>query len=111
MADNGNHRIRSISPDGTVTTLAGGNPGYADRPAEVACFNNPNGVAIDADGHALVADTLNHGIRKIDADVEVTTVAGNGRASYFDDQGTSAGLNFPMSLAVDGHGNVIVLRR
>jgi DNA-binding beta-propeller fold protein YncE len=72
VADTANHRIRKITPDGKVTTLAGsGEPGDADGPAGEAQFRAPEGVAVGADGgdrggrFVIVADTGNHRICKI----------------------------------------------
>lgn len=68
VTDAGNNCIRQITPDGTVTTLAGvcGEPGdLVDGPAVEARFKNPQGIAFDKDGNLLVADTLNHCIRRI----------------------------------------------
>ncbi len=66
VSDTGNHSIRKIATDGTVTTLAGnGTSGFADGSSTSAQFNSPNGLAIGSDGKLYVADTLNHRIRAI----------------------------------------------
>ncbi|MDB5101116.1 MAG: repeat containing protein [Cyanobacteria bacterium RYN_339] len=65
VADTGNHRIRKIAPDGTVTTVAGGSAGYVDGSADQARFNFPQGLAVDGDGDLIVADTLDHAIRLV----------------------------------------------
>ena len=77
VADFRNHAIRRILPDGTVTTIAGGNGrGTLDGPAETARFHGPIDVAVDWQGSIYVADSWGHRIRKISPDGEVTTVAG-----------------------------------
>lgn len=66
VADIGNKRIRKITPDGVVSTLAGsGASGFADGTGAGAIFYNPTGVAVDSSGVVYVADTYNHRIRKI----------------------------------------------
>lgn len=66
VADVGNNKIRKVSPDGTVSTLAGtGVRGAADGPAAKATFYRPFGLAIGKDGDLFVADYQNNVIRRI----------------------------------------------
>lgn len=111
VADRNNHRVRKISPDGVVTTLAGtGGAGFADGPASTARFNQPYGVALDAAERTLyVADYLNHAIRKIDlSSGTVSTLAGNGSAGNVDASGANARFNQPYNVKMDSDGNLWV---
>lgn len=58
------HAIRKITPQGVVTTIAGGTPGYADGAGADARFGYINGLGIDAQGNLYVADGSNR-IRKV----------------------------------------------
>jgi len=66
VADEGTHTIRQITPDGYVNTVVGaGQKGYKDGNPEEAMFDNPRGVALDADGNIYVADRVNKCLRKL----------------------------------------------
>lgn len=110
IADQYNHSIRTLSPDGVVRTLAGtGAEGYADGPGSAAQFNLPHGVAVGADGTVYVADTGNNRIRKISAAGVVSTLAGGGTDSnVLDGPGAQAQFANPNGVAVDSAGTVYV---
>ena len=121
VADSGNHAIRRVAPDGTVTTIAGGNGwGLRDGPATTAQFAGPMGVAIAPDGSIYVADSYSHRIRRI-ADGVVTTVAGSGPiftwpdftdaswGGYRDGPAERARLNFPHGIAFVPDGGLIII--
>ncbi|MEX6688603.1 IPT/TIG domain-containing protein [Danxiaibacter flavus] len=82
VPDGGNQKIRKVSFDGTVTTIAGtGANGYEDGKAGSAKFNNPCGTAVDATGNIYVAERNGRRIRRITPDGMVSTWAypsGNG---------------------------------
>ncbi len=109
VADTGNHVIRRIGVEGTVSTLAGdGQPGFADGPGAQARFNGPMGVAVDAQGRVYVADTWNDRIRVIETDGQVRTLAGGDAPGNVDGAGAGARFDTPVSLALDSHGNLLV---
>ena len=109
VADAGeSNRIRKISPDGSVATLAGGSEGFADGAGTSASFNTPSALALGRDGNLYVADTGNNRIRKITPGGTVSTVAGNGTAGYVDGPAATAEFNGPIGLAVSSSGDIYV---
>jgi sugar lactone lactonase YvrE len=109
VADNGNARIRKMTPGGVVSTLAGsGSIAFADGTGAGASFAGPCGVALDAVGNAFVGDTNNHRIRKVTPGGVVSTLAGSGSVAFADGTGAGASFYSPMHVAIDISGNVIV---
>jgi sugar lactone lactonase YvrE len=110
VADYGNSCIRTISPAGQVSTLAGsGTSGFTDGAGALATFYWPVGVAVDASGTIWVADTHNHVIRKILTDHTVSTLAGaGGTVGNVDGTGTAARFYLPCGIATTPSGNLIV---
>lgn len=107
VADSRNHRVRRISPDGRVSTAAGGGDpagpgGSGDGPATESRFKYPSGVAVTRDGTLYVSDSGNHRICRV-RDGQVTTIAG-GTEGRADGTGPSARFRSPAALALDGGG-------
>jgi sugar lactone lactonase YvrE len=107
VAEMGNNRIRKITPAGEVSTLAGGERGFADGVGSDAMFRGPVGIAIDAAGNLYVADMDNNRIRKITPAGKVSTLAG-GEAGFAKGIGSIAKFNCPSSIAIDAAGNLYV---
>jgi sugar lactone lactonase YvrE len=114
VSDSFNNRIRLITPDGIVSTVAGNgtaafNDGTAppDTPSS-ATFNLPTGIAVDLSGNLFVADTNNNAIRKITPDGGTTTLAGNGKVGFVNGALGKAQFNYPIGIAVDSKDNVYV---
>ncbi|WP_412850404.1 T9SS type A sorting domain-containing protein [Chryseobacterium sp. PMSZPI] len=109
LTDSGYARIRKITPQGLVTTLAGSTQGYADGVGTAAQFFSPTGITSDTNGNIYVADTYNYRIRKITSQgqVTVTTLAGSTQG-YADGIGTAALFNEPGGIIVGNDGNLYI---
>lgn len=113
VADRDNHKIRKITADGYISTLAGtGAPGHISdgAAATAAMLNMPSGVAVDGAGNVYIADNGNNRIKMVKTDGTMSTIAGNGVGAYGGDGGpaTAAMLYNPSGVAVDNRGNVYV---
>ena len=100
----------------TISTVAGtGTGGYSGdgAAATAAQLNDPHGVALDSAGNLYIADQSNHRVRRIDTAGVITTFAGTGTGGYGGDgsAATSAWLNLPRGMTVDGSGNLYIAIR
>ncbi len=111
-----NQRIRKITTDMMVTTLAGnGQAGLLDGPALQAKFNYPRGICLDDTGNIYIGDSWNHRIRRISTSGTVTTWAGGGSTigvqsvgAYLDGNDTSARFYTPCELSIDTANTIFV---
>ena len=108
VADDGNHRIRMISPAGAVTTFAGsGEEGSGiDGVGIAASFTYPSGLTLGPGGVLYVSES--HRVRMISPAGAVTTLAGNRVQGFANGRGTEASFNYPTGIAVDAAGVVFV---
>jgi hypothetical protein len=110
IADTDNHRIRVVTPTGTVSTLAGnGSTIFTNGTGTAATFNTPFGSAVLPNGNIVVADTNNHRIRLITMpDGVVSTLAGDGTAAFLNGTGAGARFAFPKGITALSNGNIVV---
>ena len=109
VADTNNQRIREITPQGIITTVAGngqldlsGNNGLATK----ASVYRPYDVAIDSAGDLYISEASNFRIRVVVKGI-ISEIAGGG-ASFTDGPANQAALISPAGIALDGKGNIIV---
>jgi sugar lactone lactonase YvrE len=111
IADLGNGRIRMVSADGSIATVAGGGTGSSGDggPATSATLTGPNAVALDAAGDLYIADATNQ-VRVVNPAGVIAHFAGTGLRGYSGDGGlaASAALSDPVGLVVDPTGNVYI---
>ncbi|MCL2625432.1 MAG: SMP-30/gluconolactonase/LRE family protein [Cystobacterineae bacterium] len=114
VADTWNNRIRKLTPDGSVSTLAGSGPTgedngtYADGPGNEARFNFPHGMAIDErNDYLYVVDGYNNRIRMVTPAGWVSTLAGSERG-YADGKGRDARFYFPHGIVIDAQGTLYI---
>jgi hypothetical protein len=115
IVDSGNDRIREVTPNGIINTIAGnGTVGYKGNGGRATSaelnLDNEGCVAVDAKGNLFIADSGNNAIREVSTAGIITTVAGNPRAGYSGNGGpaASATLNNPTGVTVSTTGELYI---
>lgn len=113
FADTYNHRIRRISKNGIIDSVAGtGDAGFSGDggTAVGARLNSPHGLALDKQGNLYVADRGNHRIRMISRTGMIVTVVGTGKPGFSGDGGAArkAKLMYPGAVSVDDSGAIYI---
>jgi sugar lactone lactonase YvrE len=108
-----NARVSRIAPDGTLTTVVGGNgqgSGGDGGPAAKAQLAGPTGIAFDAMGQLYIADSLANRIRRVALDGTISTFAGTGQQGFSGDGGPASAAEFawPAEILFDAAGNLLV---
>jgi Collagen triple helix repeat (20 copies)/NHL repeat len=113
IADTGNHRVRRIARDGTVSTVAGtGVPGAGGDggPATAATLRHPTAISVTADGGFLVVDREGDRVRRVAPNGTIETVAGTGTEGFSGDGGpaTLAQLSTPADVLATPDGGFLI---
>ncbi|TXN35210.1 hypothetical protein FVB32_11515 [Flagellimonas hymeniacidonis] len=108
VADTGNDKIKKVTPQGLVTTIAGTIAGYEDGVSTQARFNNPTDIIIDDMGTLFIVDRYNYKIRSMSSDGTVTTIAGLGIGDV-DGLTTQAKFRYPNGIVQDTEGIIYVM--
>ncbi|EFC49696.1 predicted protein [Naegleria gruberi] len=116
FCDRSNHRVRRISKDGSVKTIAGNGIGGYNGDGMLAIdaqLNYPHGVASDSIGNIYISDSYNHRVRIVFTNGTISTIAGNGNSGFNKDgiQATSSQLNYPFGIALNGNDELFISDR
>ena len=113
IADLGNLRVRRITPDGIIATIAGdGRKGSSPDGgfATQSSLLSPRNVAIDGAGALYISEFEGHRVRRVAADGRIGTAAGVGQSGFRGDglSATNALLSYPAGLALDRAGSLYI---
>ncbi|MBP8916245.1 MAG: T9SS type A sorting domain-containing protein [Chitinophagales bacterium] len=109
VADAYNHRIRKITPDAEVSTIAGSGPigpgvgGYSNGNALTSFLNTPTEIFVANDGRLFIGDTYNYRVRLLEDEI-LFNVAGNGESGYEDGVDSLAEFKFTRGVVLDAAG-------
>jgi hypothetical protein len=114
IMDSGHYRVRKVTPNGIISTVAGNGTsgatgdGGAATSAEISFALG--GLTVDSAGNVFIADFYNNRVRKVSSNGIITTVAGNGTTGFSGDGGPaiSASVYKPIAVAVDASGNLFI---
>jgi gliding motility-associated-like protein len=111
VADEHNHAIRKIYPNGDVVTLGGnGVIGSKDGNKAVSTFNNPWDIAIDSIGNIYVMDGYNYVVRKIDTNLVVSTYAGIvGKKGAIDTYANASTFNGATAISISRKNDYLII--
>ncbi len=115
IADFGNNRIRKVTTDGLIHTVAGsGQPGFSGDGglATSAQLNAPQGIALDNAGNLYISDTQNYRVRVVaQSSGTISTIVGTGVTGSTGDgaPATRATISSPRGLAFDATGNLYIV--
>ena len=103
------NRVRKITIDGLITTIAGnGKHGFTGDGGKAieACLNDPSDIIVDSLNNIYIAE--NNRIRRVTPEGLITTFAGNGNNTFSGDGGLAinAGIGYPSRLAIDSNQNI-----
>ncbi len=112
IADSRNHRVRSVNPQGIITTIAGRGEAISDGdggPALRAGIIGPPGVWADGAGNVFICDFFSK-VRHITPDGNIRTLAGTDDRGFAGDGGPAnrGRLNVPLAVAGDGAGSIYI---
>jgi len=109
IVDASNYRIRKISTDGIITTIAGGNPIFSgDGGVATNAGMIPHGITLDDEGNIYISG--DNRVRKISTSGIITTIAGTGEHDYNGDNipATAAKIWGPNGMVFDKYGNLYI---
>jgi uncharacterized protein (TIGR03437 family) len=112
IADYINNRVRKVTSDGVITTVAGGGTAGAliNAPATSTALGRVSGVAVDGAGEIFLSDSDNACVWKVDVNGVISRYAGTGVQGFSGDGGPAvdAELEVPWGLALDGAGSLYI---